>query len=562
MRKIKKTYWIFLCLLAASCLEDRVEEEIINVDRPDPAVLVESRCFGAVEDARGKRLPGVTIRAGEAFCTSGSDGIFDFGSVLLDQNAQSLVVRSDQSAPYIRMLHAELGSVFYEPFELSYFDKQNRFEEPGTYSDEHFTYNYTKGTFLYNRELYSGPIVFALHRYPLNGNDALVQTPVPLFDSWEGQDRLFQPVELFFMEWQGDSGQDLDIAQNHELQVSGTVSSAFFHSNEDYHLYYWSFEEKAWKKHFTFEMNDRNFVADIHQSTWWMIAERRNAEKYDLQLQNDQGAFAFQKILIGEATGIKRGPYFSDAEGNITLYLEPNEDYRIDAIDWCDELLDSEWIRTNQPSIVCHLNNDILLWKAKIMDCEGDEAPNSSLVIDPNEKRIPLKTDITGQFSIVLNDCLGSDIFTVEASNGSEKSQLLFLRSLIGSGNQDSLWICEQSESGGYFYWQGKRIGIDSTLTCDIQLDPLNIELSFQILGLKQLIEITEVTDSMVIGFAPGGLFSSGIYRYPIEFHILQIGEFPGDQFKAEFKGDLQFNGDTGPSTIEGKLNARIRDIN
>lgn len=562
MRKLGLTYWVFLCLLAASCMEDHVEVEIISVDRPNPAVLVESRCFGTVNDHRGNRMRDVVFQAGNDFCTTGSDGIFDFGSLYMEKDAQVLVARSDESAPYIRLIQAELGSVNYEKIVMCDFDVHSQSQRPGIHADEHFSYNYTNGTFLQNQELYSGPIVFALHRYPLNGSDALVQAPIPLFDSWEGQDRLFQPVELFFMEWQGDSGQDLDIAQNHELQVSGTVSSAFFHSNADYQLYYWSSEEKTWKSHESFDIDDRSFVADIHQSSWWMIAERREAQKYELHLQNENGAFAFQEILVSDPSGERRGPFYSDAEGEVSIYLEPNHDYRIDVMDWCGEMMDSENIKTNQSSIVCHLSDDILIWDAKIMNCQGDEALNSALVIDPRDKNVPLKPDVAGRFSIALSDCLEADIFSVEADNGSERNHLLFSKDLIQKGNQDSIWICEKSPFGGHFDWQGKRIGIDSTLSCNIQLDPLNIELSFKILGLEQLIEITEVTDSTVIGFARGDLFSSGVYEYPIEFHIMQIGKFPGDKFISEFKGDLQFNGDNRPTTIKGKLNARIKDIN
>jgi hypothetical protein len=76
------------------------------------------------------------------------------------------------------------------------------------------------------------------------------------------------------------------------------------------------------------------------------------------------------------------------------------------------------------------------------------------------------------------------------------------------------------------------------------------------------LIEITEVTDSTVLGFARGDLFSSGVHQYPIDFHVLQIGKYPGERFIAEFKGELQFNGYGGLSSMKGKLDARIRNIN
>ena len=562
MRYIKFTYWIFFCLLAASCTEDLIEEEILHVDRPGPSVLVESGCFGTTVDQRGNRLRDVVVRAGDDICISGPDGIFDLGNVFMHEDAQVLTAQSNQSAPYIRLLNAELGALYYEHFEFCDFRVISQSEQPGVHNDEHFTYKYTNGTFLQNRELYSGPIVFALHRYPLTGDDALVQAPIPLFDNWEGQNRLFQPVELFYMEWQGDSGQDLDIAQNHELQVSGTVSSAFFDSNGDYQFYYWSNEKKAWMHHPKMELINQTFEADIHRSTWWMIAETTNAEKYTLHLRNDQGPFAFQEIFINDSSGEKRGPFYTDARGQLALFLKPDQDYRVDLMDWCGKMMDALWIKTTQTNIHSEPSEDILLWKGNVMNCDGNAASNSLLVLDPRGERIPVRPDAAGYFSVALNNCPDAEIFTVEAHDGAQKNRLLFSKRLISSGNLDSLWICNQSGFGGHLDWRGKIISIDSSLSCEIKLNPMKIELSFKILGLEQLIEITEIRDTSVIGFAQGDLFSSGLHQYPIEFHVLQIGKYPGDRFIAEFEGDLQFNGENGPTTIEGKLNARIRDIN
>lgn len=559
---IKRTYCIFLCLLALACTENLVEEELLHVDRPGPAVLVESSYFGTTVDQRGNRLRDVVVRAGEDICISGPDGIFDFGNVFMHEDAQVITAQRNQSAPYIRLLNAELGAVYYEHFEFCDFGVISQSEQSGAHVDEHFSYNYTNGTFLQNRELYSGPIVFALHRYPLTGDDALVQAPIPLFDNWEGQKRLFQPVELFYMEWQGDSGQDLDIAQNHELQVSGTVSSAFFDSNGDYQLYYWSNAKKAWMHHPQMELINQTFEADIHQSTWWMIAETAKAEKYTLHVQNDQGPFAYQEIFINDSSGEKRGPFYTDARGQLALYLKPDQDYRVDLMDWCGKMLDALWIKTTQAHIHCQPGGDIPLWKCTIMNCDGDAAPNNLLVIDPGGERLPVRPDAAGFFSVALKDCPDAEIFTVEANDGPKRNRFLFHKRLVSSGNQDSLWICNQAGFGGHLDWRGKRISIDSSLSCDIQLHPMKIELSFKILGLEQLIEITEIRDTSVIGFAKGDLISSGLHQYPIEFHALQIGKYPGDRFIAEFKGDLQFTGESEPTTIEGKLNARIRDIN
>lgn len=544
-----------MAMAMMACQDDHIQEEVIDHHVDEIPSYVETSVYGVVHDENGRRLSGVQIQVGGRKSISDDHGVFNLSNVFINAKGGVVHAEKENYTNLNQLVFARRGGVHYIDLELGQYGEISTSVETQRHQDSYFEYHYSSETFLSDQEVYTGPIRFELHRIPLMDPEAAIKAPMPMLGESEDESIRFNPAELFFIEWQGDQNEVLDIAQDHEMTIHASVSSAQFDSSKPYYLYHWDVSAKKWNEKSRVYIENADYEISIDGSGWWMISSSSVIKKSQIQLRKDQSPIQFQKVDVVDAQNHLVYSSYSDDIGEVTIVSSPTDRAIINLMDWCGNVVFSETCEPGHFPNELNVPGDYYVWKSSMKSCSGLQADQSVMIIDPRGVHLPLRTNSNGEFMLLMNDCLQGDFFEMLAAYQGHNNKFNLSKTMILGGNQDSMWICENKQFGGYLKIDDIVMNIDSTLKCSVDTSELSMIFKFKSLGYDQSFEIDEITQDSIVGYAVGDMFNSGYQSYPIHFRILQIEEVGGSLI-ADFDGQVQFQG--GLKDVSGRLNARI----
>lgn len=555
---INKIILLLGFFLVVSCHEDSITEEV-DFEVSPPIQRVEAFLFGRIGDVNGSYdLTHLAINDVEEH--SNLNSYFNLGKVPMNRDGQVIKVSNDSYTPFYYRIEPELGKSYYCDILLNDYRSSAEIEKNKKARVADYGILFNENIFLVDGKVYDREKVnVELHNIfaPNNGNRILLPIPNLIM---EEETNLLEMVELFYLKIRGDQNELLDIAQNHEMIFSKEISSYSSNLN-DYYLYHWDETRDKWIRGEKILIDQRNAEFLIPQQGWWTIARSVPVIRKEFRLELAGNPWAYQKVIIkNEETQIQQ-LYFTDDNGSFKADLDPLKQYSIQVYDPCGEVLFDEEVDLDDLGFeIIEIKDEQRrhLLKTAVFDCNNMSNTDVLFVFDDFGRQYPLKPNRNGDLIMYLASCHQGEFLELQAV---EEKQVYYLsKTMIKSGNQDSIWTCQGLDVGGDIQRGNQRFKIDSTLTAKIDTTNMIIHLRYLLFGGWEEFVITDINYKSIQGYAHGNIINSNKNNHSITFNVHQIaGE--GGMFIADFEGTVNILRSEQTDPISGSLVARIEHL-
>lgn len=549
-----------------SCKEDSIE--ITETEELEPPVtLLESTVSGRVKNQWGQPLIADIVSFNSTVKTDGN-GVVHKSKLFVGQESAAISISHPLYSTVYKTILPSLSrdqafNVVMRRFLKSWNEYYDEDQIISAYNDYVAVQDIHYSDFVLPGNANSSKVKVWTDVVILEDIESEDEIPLPNLIYDRGSYKLLQFYALFSLHAEGEQGQFLDIAQDHEIDVKASVLP--FSSSDDLNLYYWNTAQLAWKKADDEQISDLNSGSfKINRTTWWAIAREVESSEVQFQLDTDTHQEYWLKIYSTQDDKLIRQIPFSP-DGNITSTLATNENYRIELTDICEIVYEDRFISAADGLIEVFTIESPNLANIHFQCTEGIGNMDDSYVVLKNCRNTILDYN-QSNLKLNLDILMDEGYFELEFPN---KGKSFFLsKDLLGMGQMDTLDLCASfdttfisTHTDIYVPLPTFSDSADYVGTITAKLDTRNEEIIIEAnadgFSVQRFI-INRIGRNEVSGYADGFFVQTKNSSYPVTFEIEQIGG-KGQPLVCYYDWISDENGVS--QRITGKIIALVKEI-
>lgn len=426
----KLLYLCTLIILFAACRED--SDNIISTtpEIEPPKIVVNSSVLGTVVDFQGNPIDGATVDFRNLSTTTDENGVFSFKNVDLYQDGTYISVSKSGYFDGSRRFYAQLNKTSHIKIEL--IERQVIGNVSSTNGGEVSLNNASvllpangfviDGT---NTD-YNGNVNVAMAWLNPTLQSTFDQMPGDLVGVNTSNDLMaLESYGMIAVELLSDNGQLLNIKEGHEATITLDVPSSL-EGSAPASIPLWFFDEEngLWIEEGEATLTNGEYVGNVSHFTFW------NCD-YPYDLITLSGAVTVDGMPINNlpieveilATGTTRTT-FTNSSGEFTGLVPANEELKIRAYDFCEEVVWSQTIGPYAGDFTLNTQNvtltsELLTISGTVTNCEDLPIESSYVIVDFEDgTSTTISTDANNEFNGAFQNCqVEATVFGVDATN-------------------------------------------------------------------------------------------------------------------------------------------------